>query len=221
MNDQFDIVIKFELESHWLYILKRCAKKTADWSGFSILKIRFLTSYSRKAFDACLSLDGHKVPAPCYETASDPVRIVSGNQVYELVKGLPVTVIKDLIRGKTIPYDEFDRTLEKFSRYAGKLSLNIPGRPKKLNRHASFTPVLDFDPGLKYADLGFEYKGIGLLPMTDTWQVLLNHETNLELHKNFAEEQKYRDMLKSHGAVFISNGPKECFIPEGKKETLL
>ena len=103
----------------------------------------------------------------------------------------------------------------------GTLSLNIPGRPKKLNRHASFTPVLDFNLGLKYADLGFEYKGIGLLPMTDNRQVLLNHETNLKLHKNFANEQKYRDMLKSHGAVFITNGPKDCFIPEGKKETLL
>lgn len=176
---------------------------------------------SGDGFYAFLCLDGHNVPAPCYETASDPVRIVSGTRVYELAKGLPGSVIKDLIRGKTIPYDKFDETLAALSRYAGKLSLNIPGRAKKLNRQAFFTPVLDFDLDLKYANLGFEYKGIGLLSMTDTRQVLLNHETNLELHRNFAEEQKYRDMLKSHGAVFITNGPKDCFIPKGKRENLL
>lgn len=87
---------------------------------------------SSDGFYAFLSLDGHKVPAPCYATASDPVRIVSGNQVYELAKGLPATVIKDLIRGKTIPYDEFDRILEKWKRswrpgFADSPGLIFPG----------------------------------------------------------------------------------------------
>ena len=173
------------------------------------------------AFDAFLAINGHKMPAPCYETASDPVRIISGTRVYELPKGLPLLLIKDMIRGKTISYDEFDGTLAELSRYAGKVSLNIPGRVKKINRHASFTPVLDFDPDLKYANLGFEYKGIGLLPMTDTRRVLLNHETNLELHRNLAGELKYRDMLKCHGAVFTSHAPKDCFISKGKRENLL
>ncbi|WP_020586727.1 DEAD/DEAH box helicase [Desulfobacter curvatus] len=176
---------------------------------------------SGKAFDAVLTLEGHKIPAPCYGTPSNPVRIISGTRVYELPKGLPVGVIKDLVRGKTIPYDELDETLAGLSRYAGKLSLNIPGRTKKMDRHAEFTPVLDFDPDLKHADLGFEYKGIGLLSMTDTRQVLLNHKTNLELHRDFDEEIKYRDMLKRHGAVFESHAPKDCFIPERNREKIL
>ncbi|WP_321492836.1 DEAD/DEAH box helicase [uncultured Desulfobacter sp.] len=176
---------------------------------------------SGKNFDVSFSLNGHKGSDSCYETPSDPVRIISGTRVYELAKGLPVTVIKDLIGGKTIPYQELDRALEALSRYAGKLTLDIPGRPKKQEYHASCTPILDFDPDLAHANLGFEYKGIGFLPMTDTRKVLLNHETNLELHRNFSQEQKYRDLLKSHGAVFITNAPKDCFIPETKRETLL
>ena len=99
--------------------------------------------------------------------------------------------------------------------------LNIPGKAKKIERHADFTPVLDFDPDLKYADLGFEYKGIGVLPMADTRQVLLNHETNLELHRNFDGELKFRETLKSHGAVFESHAPKDCFIPERNREKIL
>ncbi|WP_320043574.1 DEAD/DEAH box helicase [uncultured Desulfobacter sp.] len=176
---------------------------------------------SGNAFDAFLALNGQKMQTPCYETASDPVRIVSGTRVYELPKGLPMHVIKDMVRGKTIPHDEFDETLAGLSRYAGKLTLNIPGKAKKIDRHAAFTPVLDFDPDLKYADLGFEYKGFGILPITDTRQVLLNHETNLELHRNFDEELKFRDMLKRHGAVFDAHTPKDCFIPERKREEIL
>nr|WP_321402168.1 DEAD/DEAH box helicase [uncultured Desulfobacter sp.] len=176
---------------------------------------------SGNAFDASLVLNGHKMQAPCYATPSDPVRIVSGTWVYELPKGLPMRVINDLVREKTIPHDEFDETLAGLSRYAGKLSLNIPGKAKKIERHADFTPVLDFDPELKYADLGFEYKGIGVLPMADTRQVLLNHETNLELHRNFDGELKFREMLKHHGAVFESHAPKDCFIPERKREEIL
>jgi hypothetical protein len=176
---------------------------------------------SGNAFDAFLALNGHKTKAPCYETPSNPVRIISGSRVYELPKGLPLNVVKDFIREKNIPYDKFDGTLAKLSRYAGKLSLNIPGRDKKIDRHASFRPVLDFDPDLKYADLGFEYKGFGVLSMTDTRQVLLNHETNLELHRNLDDELKFRNMLKHHGAVFESHTTKDCFIPEGKREKIL
>ena len=176
---------------------------------------------SGNVFDASVVLNRLKMQMPCYETASDPVRIISGTRVYELPKGLPMSVIKDWVRGKTIPHDEFDKTLAGLSRYAGKLSLNIPGRAKKIDRHAAITPVLDFDPDLKYADLGFEYKGFGMLSITDTRQVLLNHETNLELHRNLDEELKYRDMLKHHGAVFDVHTPKDCFIPKGKREKIL
>jgi superfamily II DNA or RNA helicase len=176
---------------------------------------------SGDAFDAFLALNGHKMQVSCYETPSDPVRIVSGTRVYELPKGLPMHVIKDLVRGKTISYDEFDDTLAGLSRYAGKLSLNIPGKVKTIEHHADFTPVLDFDPDLKYADLGFEYKGFGILPMADTRLVLLNHKANLELHRNFDAELKFRDTLKQQGAVFESHAPKDCFIPEGKREQVL
>ncbi len=174
-----------------------------------------------KNFDVSLCLDGHKGAASCYETISDPVRIISGTRVCELPKGLPITAIKDLIRRKTIPYEDLDGTLAALSRYAGKLTLDIPGRPKKQDLHAAFTPVLDFDSDLAYANLGFEYKGIGLLSMTDTRKVLLNPRTNLELHRNFSEEQEYRDLLKRQGAVFRTNGPKDCFVPESLRESLL
>lgn len=176
---------------------------------------------SGSAFDAFLTLNGHKIQASCYEIPSDPVRIVSGTRVYELPKGLPMNVIKGLVRGKTIPHDEFDETLAGLSRYAGKLSLNIPGRAKTIEHHSDFTPVLDFDPDLKYADLGFEYNGFGILPMADTRQILLNHKTNLELHRNFDAELKFRDTLKQQGAVFESHVAKDCFIPQGKREQVL
>ena len=181
---------------------------------------------SGKHFDVSFSLDGHQGAASWYETPSDPVRIISGTRVYELTKGLPVTVIRDLIRGNPIPHQALDRTLEALSRYAGKLTLDIPGRPKKVDRDAAFTPVLDFDPDLAHANLGFEYlnfehKGIGFFPMTDTRRVVLNHQTNRELHRDLSKEQTYRDLLKHHGAVFSTHGPKDCFIPESKRQALL
>ena len=171
-----------------------------------------------KEFDLFFSPGGQKGAGSCYHTLSDPVRIISGTRVYELPKGLPAAVIKDLSLGKTISYEKLDRTLDRLSRYAGKLTLTIPGRLETQTHQASFTPVLDFEPDLKNANLGFEYKGIGVLSMTDPRKVLLNHKTNLELHRNFPKEQECRDLLKGHGVVFRARGPKDCFIPETKRD---
>ena len=172
-------------------------------------------------FYAFLALNKEKIAAPYFATPSDPARIVSGTRVHELPRGLTLNAINGFLRGKTISREEFDGMLAQLGRYAGKLSLNIPGRTRKVVRQAFFTPVLDFDSDLKYADLGFEYDGFGVLSMADPRQVLLHPETNLELHRNFAEELKYREMLKSRGAVFRTSGPKDCFVPQGKREDLL
>ncbi len=185
----------------------------------SIPDIRFKDV--RKDVNVFLSLDGQKKAAFDYATASDPVRIISGTHVYELPKGLPAAMVGDLIQGITLPVNDVEGMVEKLSQYAGKLSLSIPGKPLKERHHAPVVPVIDFHPSFKFADLGFEYKDIGVVPMKDQRQILFDPPKNLEVHRNVTEEQKYRKQLESFGAELRGTNRGDWFIPEGKREHII
>ncbi|MCG8635988.1 MAG: DEAD/DEAH box helicase [Desulfobacterales bacterium] len=166
-------------------------------------------------------LNGRQLDGSSYEMVSNPVRVMSGNTVYELPRDLPVKIIRGLIKGGKKSYDEYEALLKTLSQYAGKLDLRLPGKKKKTIRRLTGTPVFDIDRSFRSADLGFMYEGFGLFAMGDKRTVVFNHEKNLELHRNLVEEDGFQDQLKTCGVMYRPANRRKWFIPEGKKEEIL
>lgn len=173
-------------------------------------------------FTATVSLGGRTVDARGYEMASNPVRVVSGTRVYELVRGLPVTALKHLIGGRIISNDEYDAVMQELSRYAGKLDLKSPAKKRKrIISQAAPTPALDIDETFRFANLEFIYTGFGPYAMGDEREVIFDHKKNTELHRDFNQELRFRSRLEAYGAIYRAASRGEWFIPEGKREALL
>ena len=83
----------------------------------------------------------------------DPVRILSGNCVYELARGLPYRIVENLLNNRPVPRERYEEELKKLSRYAGKLNFNLPGK-KKTIRNGPVTPLLDIDTSFRFARPG-------------------------------------------------------------------
>jgi SNF2 family DNA or RNA helicase len=188
-----------------------------NYVGNTIPEIEFKNSGN--GFMAIVSLMGKKVDLG-YEIISNPVRIVSGMNVYELAPGLPVTVVKNLMSGRIIPGDEYEEVLKALSQYAGSLNLKLPGKKKKIT-HGSLTPVLDIDKTFRFANLGFMYEGFGLFALGDNRKIFFNHKKNIELHRNFKEENTFRNRLEKYGAIYRKTTHGDWFIPEGKRDEIL
>lgn len=173
-------------------------------------------------FAATVFLEGRAVEAIGYEMAANPVRVVSGTGVYELVRGLPVTALKRFMGGPIIAYEDYDAVLKELSQYAGKLDLKIPAKKKKsIVSHAAPSPELDLDASFRFANLSFRYAGFGRYAMGDKRKVIFNPKKNSELHRDFGQEKAFRNRLETYGAIYRDTSRGEWFIPEGKREALL
>jgi superfamily II DNA or RNA helicase len=191
-----------------------------NYVGHTIPQIAFTDTGD--GFAATVSLQGRAVDALGYEMVSDPVRIVSGTSVYELVRGLPVSVIKQLISGSIIPYHKYDAMLKALSKYAGKLDLEIPDKKRKrIISHVVPTPVLDIHGSFRFANLSFKYADFGPYAMGDERRIIFNHKKNIELHRDFRHEHRFRNRLEKYGAIYRGSDRGEWFIPEGKREAML
>ena len=187
--------------------------------GMTVPEIAFTDSGN--GFVPAVFLGRRKLDDSSYEMISNPVRVMSGMQVYELPRDLPVTIMKNMISGRIIPYGEYETILKDLAQYAGKLDLRLPGKKKITIRNASVTPVFDIDKSMRFADLKFIYEGFGLFAMGDKREVILNHEKNLELIRNFPKEGAFRNQLEECGVIYRSANRSKWFIPAGKREQIL
>ena len=173
----------------------------------------------------CLWLEGHRMTPPACTMVSSPVRILSGRTIFELTKGLPPSLVGQLLSKNGMVLEKesarYHEVLKKFGQYAGSIRLRLPGKETEMIRNAPVTPVINFSPDLKFADLGFMYEGIEWVSMDDKRKVLLIHEKNRELHRNFSEEKKYEKDLKALGARYRASDRGAWFIPERKRQALI
>lgn len=211
------------------FFLEQCAAKKilCDPDG-TPLRFRYAANIipdirfrdSGKEVSPEVALAGSRLISPWFAMVSDPVRILSGNCVYELAKGLPCRIVENLLNNRPVPRKRYEEELKKLSRYAGKLNFNLPGK-KKTIRNGPVTPLLDIDTSFRFARLAFLYEGAGRFAMGDRQEMIFIPQKNVELYRNFREEAKFRDALENAGVIHRPTSRGEWFLPAGKREEIL
>lgn len=156
-----------------------------------------------------------------FEMISSPVRILSGNAVYELAQNLPVTIVKQLTSGREIAHDAWKKLVDDLSMYPEAIDFTLPGKKKKKVRNSSVTPVLDFDESLRFARLEYVYDEFGRFTLADKQAVVFNPEKNIELHRNFSEETAIRGRLENQGVKYQHTTRGEWVVPKKNSEEIL
>ncbi|MCG8615960.1 MAG: hypothetical protein MI802_07060, partial [Desulfobacterales bacterium] len=168
-----------------------------------------------------LTLAGKPMKPSDYTVISNPVRILCGRMVYELKRGLPYPLVHKLSQGRPLSSEAYEALLDELAGHTGKIDIRLPGIKKKILKKASATPVLNIDPGFKFAGLAFSYEGFGTFAPDDPRPVIFYPETNTELHRDFETERRYSEMLKTSGLSHRPTPQGEWFIPKGQREALL
>jgi len=157
-----------------------------------------------------------------YTLRSKQVFAVYKDRILALHPDIPQNFFESLPLDNKIPFKDFENMEKNLSAFGDKIAFRVQGKKKrKTLKRADCTPVLDFIPSLKYAELSFQYGDKLNVKSHDTRRVFFDLANGVEIQRNNSLEDGYKDLLEKTGAQYRPSENGDWFFPALKLDRVL
>ena len=143
---------------------------------------------------------------------SAPVIVFDGNHFRALFDKITHKFLLTLPHQKKLSPKELEGFLKTIEPLKNNFFLELPEKiPKKILQNPPAYPCFDVKANLQYATLLIDYLGVFFVPSQDPRTVIEDLAKGIELHRNWTEENEYKNHLKQLGFMIQANG--EWYLP--------
>ena len=157
-----------------------------------------------------VQVNGTSISKCDFMTRTLPVTFVFKNRICQLKKTITYAFLKEIPHGQSLTQEQQENLLMKYIAVPDKIRLHTRGK-KKVVKNTRHRPMLDFDPALRKAALFFLYDTV-TIPDTDTRDVVLDVEKNIEVHRDMEAEAFLKQALKNNGFFLRPKAARSWFL---------
>ena len=169
-----------------------------------------------------VSLQGIEYLKLDYTLRSKQVIALYKDRILAIPPDIPQDFFMSLPLDRKIPFKDLEDIQKNLSAFGDNITLHFEEKKKKkILKEVDFTPVLNFIPSLKYADLSFQYSEKFHVKSNDTTKAFFDLANGVEIQRNRSLEDEYMGFLEETGIQYRPSENGDWFFPALKLDRIL